>query len=65
MKRMLVLLVLMPLAGCAEFDDFTAFRERPMGSPCAAQAVAAPACGVSGVVQTSATFPAQTAEPPR
>jgi hypothetical protein len=63
MKRLLcVLLLLMPLTGCAGFDDFTAFGGPETGSPCANQFAPVSACGV---VQTSGSLPAQTAEPPR
>ena len=62
MKRVLcVLLLLMPLAGCAGFDDFTAFGEFDAESPCALR----PAVNACGVAQTSGSLPAQTAEPPR
>jgi hypothetical protein len=63
MKRLLCLLLLvMPLTGCAGFDDFTAFGAPEPGSPCANRPAPVNACGV---VQTSASLPAQTAEPPR
>jgi hypothetical protein len=60
MKRLLCLLLLLPLTGCAAFDDLTAFNAEP-GSPCARPAPV----NACGVVQTSASLPAQTGEPPR
>ena len=63
MKRLLgLLLLLLPLSGCAGFDDLTAFGEPETGSPCANRPAPVSACGIS---QTSGSLPAQTAEPPR
>jgi hypothetical protein len=63
MKRLFcLLLLLIPLAGCAGFDDFTGFGEYRPGSTCGAPAVRA--CD-GGVIQAGASLPAQTAEPPR
>jgi hypothetical protein len=63
MKRLLCLLwLMMPLSGCAGFDDFTAFGGPETASPCANRPAPVNACGV---VQASASLPAQTAEPPR
>jgi hypothetical protein len=60
MKRLTILVLLLPLTGCAIFDDFSAFAEP--ASPCVPQP-AVNACAAPGVVQTA--FPAQTVEPPR
>jgi hypothetical protein len=61
MKRLLCLLLLLPLTGCAAFDDLTAFGNAEPGSTCAWPAPV----NACGVVQTSASLPAQTTEPPR
>jgi hypothetical protein len=70
MKRLFCLfLLLLPLAGCAFFDDCVAFSEREWnkftddGTPCNAGPVRA--CGDDPIIQTGANFPAQTSEPPR
>jgi hypothetical protein len=59
----LVLLSLCPLSGCALIDDWTACAEPGVGSPCGQPPAQVRACGDGQVIQAS--FPAQTAEPPR
>ncbi len=70
MKRLCCLfLLLLPLTGCAFFDDCVAFTEtewhrfadpNPPSQPAPVRA-----CGDGAIMQTGATLPAQTQEPPR
>ena len=62
MKPLVFLVLLLPLTGCAAFEDFGVFAEPEPASPCATQP-AVRACATGGVIQT--ILPAQTAEPPR
>ena len=74
MKRLFcLLLLLLPLTGCAFLDDCVAFSDREWHkfaddpiSPCGAPPGPVRACGEdSGIIQTGARLPAQTVEPPR
>ncbi len=64
MKRLLLPLLLLPLAGCAFFDDCVAFSETEwhkfVDEPGAG---AVRACG-DGVVPAGGPLPVQTVEPP-
>jgi len=64
MKRLLVLCLLLPIGGCAAFEDFGVFMEPETPSPCGSPP-AVRACGGTGLMQTGANLPAQTQEPPR
>jgi hypothetical protein len=69
MRRWCLLVLLLPLGGCAFFDDCVAFSEAewhkfvddaPAGSPGQVRA-----CGEGPVAPAGGRLPVQTAEPPR
>jgi hypothetical protein len=71
MKRLCCLLsLLLPLTGCALFEDCVAFSETEWHkftddpAPCAARPTQVRACDGS-IIQAGSQIPAQTAEPPR
>jgi hypothetical protein len=72
MRRLCVFLLVLPLSGCAFFDDVVAFSDQEWhkfaddpNTPCNAPQRPARACGDGSIVQAGAQLPAQTAEPPR
>ncbi len=65
MRRVCLLVLLLPLAGCEVFDDYLAYSEPNSNNSCGVRPSPVRACGDGPILQTGAQLPAQTIEPPR